>query len=75
LANSWGGTLATASGLVFFGEDSGALMAVDASTGKPLWQFQANQTWKASPMTYMFDGKQYIAVASGSNIIAFALLR
>ena len=50
-------------------------MAVDASTGKPLWQFQANQTWKASPMTYMFDGKQYIAVASGSNIIAFALLR
>jgi len=74
-ANSWGGTLATASGLVFFGEDSGALTAVDASTGKPLWQFQANQTWKASPMTYMFDGKQYIAVASGSNIVSFALLR
>jgi alcohol dehydrogenase (cytochrome c) len=73
-ANSWGGTLATASGLVFFGEDSGALMAVDAATGKPLWQFQANQTWKASPMTYMFDGKQYIAVASGSNIVSFALL-
>jgi alcohol dehydrogenase (cytochrome c) len=75
LANSWGGILATASGLVFFGEDSGALMAADASTGKPLWQFQANQTWKASPMTYLFDGKQFIAVASGSNIIAFALLR
>jgi alcohol dehydrogenase (cytochrome c) len=75
LGNSWGGTLATASGLIFFGEDSGALMAVDASTGKPLWQFQASQTWKASPMTYMFDGKQFIAVASGSNIISFALLR
>jgi alcohol dehydrogenase (cytochrome c) len=73
-ANSWGGTLATAGGLVFFGEDSGALMAVDASTGKPLWQFQTNQIWKASPMTYMFDHKQYIAVASGSNIISFALL-
>ena len=74
LGNSWGGTLATASGLVFFGEDSGALMAVDASTGKPLWQFQANQTWKASPMTYMFDSQQFIAVASGSNIISFGLL-
>lgn len=73
-ANSWGGTLATAGGLVFFGEDSGALVAVDASTGNALWQFQANQTWKASPMTYEFDGRQYIAVASGSNIIAFALL-
>jgi alcohol dehydrogenase (cytochrome c) len=72
-ANSWGGTLSTASGLVFFGEDSGALMAVDAVNGKPLWQFQANQIWKASPMTYMFDRKQYVAVASGSSILAFAL--
>ena len=72
-ANSWGGTLATAAGLVFFGEDSGALMAADASTGKPLWRFQTSQVWKASPMTYMFDGKQYIAVAAGSNIISFAL--
>ena len=73
-ADSWGGTLATASGLVFFGEDSGALMAVDASTGKPLWQFQTNQTWKASPMTYVFDGKQYVAVAAGSSIVAFGLM-
>ena len=31
------------------------------------------QLWKASPMTYMFDNKQYIAVATGSNIIAFGL--
>jgi alcohol dehydrogenase (cytochrome c) len=72
-ANSWGGTLSTASGLVIFGEESGALMAADAANGKPLWSFQTNQTWKASPMTYMFDGKQYIAVAAGSNIIAFAI--
>ena len=71
--NSWGGTLSTISGLVFFCEDSGALMAVDAANGKPLWQFQANQLWKASPMTYMFDGKQYVAVASGSSILSFAL--
>ncbi len=71
---SWSGTLSTASGLVFFGEDSGSLMAVDDATGKPLWQFPVNQAWKASPMTYMFDGKQYIAIASGSNILAFALV-
>ena len=73
-ANSWGGTLTTAGGLVFFGEDSGALMAVDAATGKPVWHFQTSSTWKASPMTYVFDGKQHIAVASGSSIIAFALV-
>jgi alcohol dehydrogenase (cytochrome c) len=72
-ANSWGGTLSTASGLVIFGEEGGALMAADAVTGKPLWSFPTNQSWKASPMTYTFDGKQMIAVASGPNIIAFGL--
>jgi alcohol dehydrogenase (cytochrome c) len=71
-ANSWGGTLATASGLVIFGEESGALMAADAVTGKALWSFPTNHNWRASPMTYMFDGKQYIAVIAGSNVMAFA---
>src|SRR5262249_10548180 len=72
-AYSWGGTLATATGLVIVGEDGGGLMAVDASTGKPLWSVETNQTWKASPMTYMFDGRQFIAVATGPTIIAVAL--
>lgn len=74
-ANSWGGTLTTGRGLVFFGEDSGALMAVDASSGQPLWQFQTNALWKASPMTYVFDDEQHIAVAAGSTIISFALVQ
>jgi alcohol dehydrogenase (cytochrome c) len=72
-ANSWGGTLSTATGLVFVGEDGGGLIAVDAESGKRLWTFQTNQTWKASPMTYTFDGKQYIAVAAGPSIIALAI--
>ena len=72
-AESWGGTLSTVTGLVIFGEEGGALMAADAVSGKPLWSFPTNQTWKASPMTYMFDGKQYVAIASGSNIIAFGV--
>jgi len=33
-------------------------MAADAKTGNPLWGFQTNHTWRASPMAYMFDGKQ-----------------
>jgi len=73
-ANSWGGTLTTASGLVFFGDDSGAFRAVDASSGKPLWQFQTHNLWKASPMTYVFDGLQHVAVASGPNILSFAVV-
>jgi alcohol dehydrogenase (cytochrome c) len=67
------GTLVTASGLVFFGEDSGALMVADSSNGRPLWHFQTSQSLRASPMTYMFDNKQFVALASGSNIIAFGL--
>lgn len=71
--NSWGGALSTAGGLVFFGDDSGAFAAVDAKSGKPLWHFHTNESWKASPMTYVAGGKQYVAVAAGSNILAFGL--
>jgi alcohol dehydrogenase (cytochrome c) len=72
-AQSWGGTLSTVTGLVFFQEETGSLVAADATTGKVLWSFQANVSWHASPMTYQFDGKQYIAVAAGGNIIALAV--
>ena len=70
---SWGGTLSTAGGIVIFGDDNGSLAAADATNGKPLWSFKTNQNWKASPMTYSFDNRQYIAVASGSAIITFGL--
>jgi alcohol dehydrogenase (cytochrome c) len=72
-AESWGGVLATATGLVFVAEEGGALVAVDARSGAPLWQFQTNQSWRASPMTYVFDGRQHVAIAAGPNILAFAL--
>jgi len=48
-------------------------MAADASTGKVLWDFPTNQLWKASPMTYVFDNKQYVAIATAQGILAFAL--
>jgi alcohol dehydrogenase (cytochrome c) len=72
-ATASAGVLSTASGLVFFGENSGSFMAADATNGTILWQFQTNQTWKASPMTYTFDNKQYVAIAAGSDIVAFGL--
>ena len=65
--------LSTDGDLVFFGEDSGAFAALDARTGELLWHFQANQDWKASPMTYMVGGRQYVAIASGMGFWAFAL--
>ena len=59
--------------LHFFGEDSGAFAALDAHSGKPLWHFQANQDWKASPMTCMVGGRQFVAIASGMGFWACAL--
>jgi alcohol dehydrogenase (cytochrome c) len=70
---AWGGVMSTAGNLVFYGDESGALAAVDAKTGKPLWHFHTNQPWRASPMTYMVEGKQYVAVAAATTILAFAL--
>jgi alcohol dehydrogenase (cytochrome c) len=72
-AQTYSGVLSTDGNLVFFGEDSGAFAALDARTGTPLWHFQANQDWKASPMTYMVGGRQYVAIASGMGFWAFAL--
>ncbi|MDR3702021.1 MAG: PQQ-binding-like beta-propeller repeat protein [Candidatus Sulfopaludibacter sp.] len=70
---NYGGVLSTAGGLVFYSESGGALAAVDAQTGRALWHFETSQAPKASPMTYMVDGRQYVAIASGSNVVAFAL--
>jgi PQQ-dependent dehydrogenase (methanol/ethanol family) len=72
-AQSWGGVLSTAGGVVFFCEDSGAFAAADARSGKLLWHFQTSDLWKASPMTYVAGGRQYVAVAAGSHILAFSL--
>ena len=70
---TWGGVLSTAGGVVFYGDDSGAFVAVDAADGKTLWHFHTNEAWKASPMTYLAGGKQFVAVASGNTVLAFAL--
>jgi alcohol dehydrogenase (cytochrome c) len=72
-AASWGGTMTTAGGLVFFGNDAEAIEAVDAGTGKSLWHFNTGQSMHASPMSYAVDGKQYVAIACGSDLFTFAL--
>jgi alcohol dehydrogenase (cytochrome c) len=71
--DSWTGTLNTATGLVFFGDDAGALSAADAATGKRLWSFPFTETLHTSPMTYVFDNQQFVAIAVGSQIFAFGL--
>jgi alcohol dehydrogenase (cytochrome c) len=71
--HSAGGTLTTAGGLVFFGDNAGSFEAVDAQSGKPLWHFNTGQEFSASPMTHAVAGKQYVAIAAGSDVFSFAL--
>ena len=62
-----GGVLATAGDLVFNGEANGWFKAYDAKTGKELWKYNCGAGVNAPAVSYMVDGKQYIAVAAGGN--------
>ena len=70
---SWAGTVATATGLVFFGDDDGQLVAVDARTGKHLWHFGMGEGLTASPIVYGVEGKQYVAIISSTAVFSFGL--
>ncbi|MGX7894594.1 PQQ-dependent dehydrogenase, methanol/ethanol family [Tsuneonella sp. HG222] len=59
------GVLATASGLVFYGDLAGKLRAVDAETGKELWSVDTGSSIMAAPMTFRAGGVQYVAVQTG----------
>jgi PQQ-dependent dehydrogenase (methanol/ethanol family) len=63
---AYGGALATAGGIVFYGTMEGWLKAVDQRTGAELWKFKTGSGIIGNPMTYVGpDGKQYVAVLSG----------
>jgi PQQ-dependent dehydrogenase (methanol/ethanol family) len=63
--SAWGGALATAGGVVFYGTLEGYLKAVDAKTGKELYKFKTPSGIIGNVMTYEHHGKQYVAVLSG----------
>ena len=60
-----GGTLATAGGLVFTGEPNGKFNAYDAATGAVLWSTDTGAGVGAPPMSYVVNGRQFVAVATG----------
>ena len=62
-----GGVLATAGDLVFNGEANGWYKAYDARTGKELWKYNCGAGVNSPGVSYMVNGKQYIAVAAGGN--------
>jgi alcohol dehydrogenase (cytochrome c) len=67
------GILTTASDLLFSGGREGYFQALDARTGALLWKTILGGPIVSGPMTYQADGKQFVAVAAGHSLFAFAL--
>ena len=57
--------LATGGGLVFTGKLTGEFVALDAATGKTLWQFKTGSSINSTAITYTHKGRQYVTIASG----------
>ena len=90
LAFHWGaplvnGVAITAGGLVFTGAMDAYLRAFDAKSGEELWQGRLPVPGVANPMTYLWKGEQYVAIAAGGHseagtsigdsVVAFRLAR
>ena len=63
-ANS-SGMLVTDGGLIFTGTLDGKFIALDEATGKTVWEFQTGSSINATPITYTYNGRQYVSIASG----------
>lgn len=61
----WGGVLATAGNLVFFGTPEGYLMGLNAKTGEVEYKFNTGSGIVGSPITWTQDGEQFLSVVSG----------
>jgi alcohol dehydrogenase (cytochrome c) len=70
---TWAGVLSTAGDLVFGGGREGYFLALDARSGELLWRASLGGQINSAPMSYAVDGRQFIAIAAGSALFAFAL--
>ena len=72
-ADAWAGVFSTAGGLVFSGDGQGNFIALDAETGKDLWHIPLGASIKTAAVSFSVDGRQYVAIAAGDALFAFAL--
>ena len=70
---SQSGLLSTAGDVVFTGTAVGFLIALDARSGEALWMMNLGGSAFAAPITYAVEGKQYVSMAMGRSLYAFAL--
>ena len=65
----------TGGGLVFGGDSEGNFRAFDQDTGKVLWEVNLGSPVTGYPVSYAVNGKQYVAVSTGSSLVSSAVNR
>ena len=65
------GLLSTAGNLVFAGDASANFVALNATTGTPLWHSRLHASITNGPITYELDGRQYVVAGAGDSLYAF----
>jgi len=72
-APSNGAVLTTAGDVVFWGDVDAKFRALDAASGKVLWEQTLAGPIQNSTVTYAVNGRQYVAVMTGSGGLTGAL--
>jgi acido-empty-quinoprotein group A len=65
------GLLTTAGNLLFAGDSSSNLVALNAATGAIVWHAGLTSNVTNGPITYELDGLQYVVVAAGDTLFGF----
>lgn len=65
--------MATAGGVVFGSSNEGNFFALDAETGKSLWDFQAGAPGRSNPMSFELDGRQRVVMSAGNVVYVLSL--
>ena len=68
------GVLSTAGNLVFAGDPNNNFVALNATTGTPLWHANLGSGMSNAPITYELDGLQYVVVGAGDSLFGFVML-
>jgi alcohol dehydrogenase (cytochrome c) len=67
--------VATGGGLVFGGDANGRFKAMDDKSGKVLWEVNLGSPVSGYPITFAVNGKQYVAVTTGTSLVAGSTAR
>ncbi len=67
------GLMSTAGNLLFAGDGSNNVIALDATTGAILWHAGLGSSVSNGPISYELDGEQYVVVGAGETLWAFVM--